>query len=165
MARQQGNNYIIGTINHIVYYQLRGGYYLRTKSRLDRTRFQKDPAFANSRGRAAQFGEAVKLAKEIYYLLPKEGRQRGFMGILSGLVHKKLLTGQTKEAVREEVLALYGVEPLDRKQEGKQRSCLTKLSSGVLSTGQSSKEPDPAAMLHYQKGCTTIIGFTALPDG
>ena len=112
MAKQR-SQYYIGRQAQLVYYMWRGGYYIRTRSTLSGKRFWKYPAFAASRKRAVEFGEAAKLAAEVYQLLPAELRKRGVMSKLTGLVHKELLSGKPKEGVKLELLAAYGLLPKD----------------------------------------------------
>lgn len=114
MGRQR-NQYYIGRQAHLVYYQWRGGYYVRTKSTLSGKRFWKDPAFAASRKRAVEFGDAAKLAAEVYALLPQEGKKRCVIGRLTGWAHKGLMAGKSRDAVTMELLAACGLSaPADR---------------------------------------------------
>ena len=106
---KQRNIYFIGRQENIVYYQWKGGYYMRTKSTLDGKRFWQDPAFAGSRKRAVEFGEAAKLASEVYQLLPAELRKRGVIGKLTGLAHKALMHGKNKDVVMLELLEACGL--------------------------------------------------------
>ncbi|HZI00279.1 MAG TPA: hypothetical protein VEX63_03985 [Flavisolibacter sp.] len=97
MARQAGLIKITGTIGDITFYKLEEEYYLRKKTSLNRKRFLKDPAFASSRIRSAQFGIASKLASRFYRSLPKEKKGHGIIGKLSGIANTCLQQGYTTD--------------------------------------------------------------------
>ena len=97
MARQAGLIKITGTIGDITFYQLEEEYYLRKKTSLNRKRFLKDPAFAGSRIRSAQFGVASSLASRFYRSLPKEKKGHGIIGKLSGFANTFLQMGHTTD--------------------------------------------------------------------
>jgi hypothetical protein len=97
MARQAGLIKITGTIGDITFYQLEEEYYLRKKTSLNRKRFLKDPAFAGSRIRSAQFGVASSLASRFYRSLPKEKKGHGIIGKLSGIANTLLQQGYTTD--------------------------------------------------------------------
>jgi hypothetical protein len=105
----QKNQYYIGRQGNLLYYQWRDIYCVRTKGALGRQRFYSDKAFAGSRKRAEEFGIAAKLAAEVYQLLPKELKKRGVMGKLTGWAHKGLMAGESKDAVRVELLEACGL--------------------------------------------------------
>jgi hypothetical protein len=109
----QKNQYYIGRQGHLVYYQWRDIYCVRTKSSLDRKRFFSDKAFEGSRKRAVEFGKAAKLAAEVYQLLPKELKKRGFIGKLTGRAHKALMNGKSREEVQTELLRSCGLAVVD----------------------------------------------------
>lgn len=109
----QKNQYYIGRQGHLIYYQWRDIYCVRTKSSLDRQRFFSDKAFAGSRKRAVEFGVAAKLAAEVYQLLPKEFKKRGFIGKLTGWAHRGLMNGKSREEVRVELLRCCGLAVVD----------------------------------------------------
>src|SRR6476620_7868776 len=108
MAKQK-NQYYIGRQGHLIYYQWRDVYCIRTKGSLDRKRFFSDKAFAGSRKRAEEFGEASKLASEVYQLLPQELKKRGFIGTLTGWAHRGLMNGKSRAAVKLELLKTCGL--------------------------------------------------------
>jgi hypothetical protein len=64
---------------------------------LNRKRFLKDPAFAGSRIRSAQFGVASSLASRFYRSLPKEKKGHGIIGKLSGIANTLLQQGYTTD--------------------------------------------------------------------
>jgi hypothetical protein len=109
MARQAGPLFISGTLQDLTFYQLDGTFYVRQKSSLTRKRFRKDPAFARSRERAAQFSVASKLAKEVYYLLPKKKRKHGVIGKLTGQANRLLQEGASVEAVKRRLQKEWGL--------------------------------------------------------
>ena len=97
MACQAGLIKITGTIGDITFYKLEEEYYLRKKTSLNRKRFLKDPAFAGSRIRSAQFGVASSLASRFYRSLPKEKKGHGIIGKLSGMANTLLQQGYTTD--------------------------------------------------------------------
>ncbi|ANE52543.1 hypothetical protein [Flavisolibacter tropicus] len=108
MAKQT-NQYYIGRQGNLLYYQWRDVFCIRTKGTLDKKRFYEDKAFEGSRKRAVEFGEASKLAAKIYEQLPAVLKVRGFIGRVTGLVHRKLMAGKSRETVMLELLMEYGV--------------------------------------------------------
>jgi hypothetical protein len=99
MARQAGPIYFTGTIDDITFYKMEGTYFARKKSSLDRKQFRTDPRFARSRKSAAKFGEASKLASDIYHLLPKEEKKKGVIGKLTGQMGRLLREGKHAEEI------------------------------------------------------------------
>src|SRR5436309_392521 len=97
MARQAGNLKIIGTIDGITFYKMKGDYYARTKSSLDRKRILKDPSFQRFRECSKVFGKASKLASQLYKLFPKEMRKHGVYGKLTGEFNLLFREGKTSE--------------------------------------------------------------------
>src|SRR6476620_6421140 len=108
MAKQT-NQYYIGRQGNLLYYQWRDVYCIRTKGTLDKKRFYEDKAFESSLKRSVEFGEASKLAAEVYQLLPQELKKRGVIGRLTGWAHRGLMAGESKEAVRYELLLACGL--------------------------------------------------------
>jgi len=108
MAKQT-NQYYIGRQGNLLYYQWRDVYCIRTKGTLDRKRFYEDKAFEGSRKRSIEFGEASKLAAKIYEQLPAVLKVRGFIGKVTGIVHRKLMAGKSREMVMLELLMEFGV--------------------------------------------------------
>ena len=107
MAKQAGPLYFTGSIDDITFYKMDGQYYARKKSSLDRKRFRTDPRFKRSRASAQKFGEASKLASEIYWLLPKDQRGKGVIGKLTSQVGKLLNEGKNAKQIIEHFKQLY----------------------------------------------------------
>ncbi|MFT3980036.1 MAG: hypothetical protein QM687_06165 [Ferruginibacter sp.] len=107
MAKQSGPVCVTGTIDGITYYKRAGAWLARKKSSLDKERVLNDPAFANSRKESQVFGEASRLASDIYALLPAEHKRQGVFGKITAKV--KLLMKQDIEPalIQEELLASY----------------------------------------------------------
>ncbi|HEV8283097.1 MAG TPA: hypothetical protein VGQ09_02240 [Chitinophagaceae bacterium] len=76
MARQTGSNEFEGTIGPVTGYKMRGRYYLRMKSSLDRKTVLTDKRFFKTRENAKWFAEAQKIAKEVYQELSPLQRDR-----------------------------------------------------------------------------------------
>ena len=107
MAKQVGPLFITGTIDGIIFYKLGDNYYIRSKgSYKSAKRMRKDPRLQRTMQKAAQFGVASKLVKEVYYRhLPREVRRQGLFGQLTGMVNGWLQQGKTKEDVKALLLA------------------------------------------------------------
>src|SRR6476620_2885149 len=101
MARQAGPLFFTGTIDDITFYKMEGQYLARKKSSLNRRQFRTDPRCARSRQSAAAFGEASKLASEIYWQLPKEQRGKGVVNQLTAQIGHLLKEGKTAEEIQE----------------------------------------------------------------
>ena len=62
MAKQNGINPIIGTIDQFTYYRTaESGMLVRKKSSLDKNRVMTDPAFEPTRKESSEFGKARRL--------------------------------------------------------------------------------------------------------
>jgi hypothetical protein len=107
MARQAGNLRIVGTIDGITFYKMKGEYYARTKSSLDRKRILRDPRFQRFRECSKVFGRASKLASQLYKLFPKEQRKHGVYGKLTGELNLLFREGKTSEQAVEILMRKY----------------------------------------------------------
>jgi hypothetical protein len=107
MARQAGNLKIIGTIDGITFYKMKGDYYARTKSSLDRKRILRDPSFQRFRECSKVFGKASKLASQLYHLFPKEMRKHGVYGKLTGEFNLLFREGKTSDQAIEIMMKKY----------------------------------------------------------
>jgi hypothetical protein len=73
MARQTGSVVFEGTLDNLTGYKMYGRYYIRMKSSLDRKKILKDNRFLKTRRNAKCFGEAQKIATQLYHeLLPTQ---------------------------------------------------------------------------------------------
>jgi hypothetical protein len=104
MAKQAGPIYPTGTIDDITFYKMEGEYLARKKSSLDRKQFRTDPRFARSRKSAAAFGEASKLASDIYWQLPKSQRGKGVVNQLTRQVGNLMREGKSMAEIKEILL-------------------------------------------------------------
>jgi hypothetical protein len=107
MAKQVGPLFITGTIDGIIFYKLGEQYYLRSKGDYKSGKqMRKDPRLKRTMQKAAQFGGASKLVKEVYYRhLPIEVRKHGLFGKLTGRVNGWLQQGKSREEVKELLIA------------------------------------------------------------
>jgi hypothetical protein len=107
MAKQVGPLFITGTIDGIIFYKLGEQYYIRSKGDYKSAkRMRKDPRLKRTMAKAAQFGGASRLVKEVYYRqLPKEVRKQGLFGKLTGMVNGWLQKGKTKEEAKALLIA------------------------------------------------------------
>lgn len=76
MARQAGPFVFNGTVGDATGYKMNGQYYLKTKSLISRRRIKEHPQFSNTRRNAKWFGEAVKLARQVYHELDRCDRDQ-----------------------------------------------------------------------------------------
>jgi hypothetical protein len=65
MGRQREGSRLEGRVGSLVFYQWRGGFYVRSASSLTGKRFRKDKAFEGSRRCASLFAQASRLASEV----------------------------------------------------------------------------------------------------
>jgi hypothetical protein len=154
----QKNQYYIGRQGHLVYYQWRDIYCVRTKGSLDRKRFFSDKAFEGSRKRAVEFGVAAKLAAEVYQLLPKELKKRGFIGRLTGWAHRGLMNGKSREEVQRELLISCGLNKPDKTSKNPVIACTSSyiqlqspLNKNNYSTLSGQHLNRVGKQLHYQR--------------
>jgi hypothetical protein len=97
MAKQCGPTPVVGTIGNLTYYKMMGEFYVRMKSSIDRKRIKRDPAFARFRANGQLFGQASRIASNLYRMLPKQERKHGRFGVLTIEVKKYLQQGYTPE--------------------------------------------------------------------
>lgn len=127
MARQAGPIFFIGTVDDLVFYKLDECYYVRKKSSISRKRFQKDPAYELPRLRAGQFGQAAKLASEVYRFLPKAQKKHGLFGQFTKIARQLLHEGRTPE----EVVAFLSKKYLSTSKSAASKPLRSCLHSGV----------------------------------
>jgi hypothetical protein len=107
MAKQVGPLFITGTIDGIIFYKLGEQYYLRSKGSYKSAKYmRRDPRLKRTMEKAAQFGQASDITKEVYYRhLPREIRKHGLFGKLTGMVNGWLQKGKSREEARELLIA------------------------------------------------------------
>jgi hypothetical protein len=132
MARQAGNLRLVGTIDGITFYKMKGDYYARTKSSLDRKRILRDPSFQRFRECSKVFGKASKLASQLYRLFPKEMRKHGVHGKLTGELNLLFREGKTSEQAIEIMLKKY-LNVVVIKEEKKKELPTIKAGNPILS--------------------------------
>lgn len=99
MAKQKGIILLSGTLHGSTYYKLKGQYYVRSKSSLNKERFDTDPAFAGSRVRANQTKITAPLASKVYKQLPKILQKQGVIGKMIGEAGRLLRAGSAEEDI------------------------------------------------------------------
>jgi hypothetical protein len=72
MARQTGILVLTGTLGNITFYKMRGQFYARNKSSLQRERVKTDPAFNRTMQYADRMALASRTASQLYRSLPRE---------------------------------------------------------------------------------------------
>ena len=118
MPQQIGAIKIVGTIDDVTYYIMKGVHYARRKSSLDRKRILRDPHFERFRQCAKVFGKASKLASELYRLFPKERKKHGVYGKLTGEFNLLFREGKTSEQAVEVMMKKYlEVKMIEEKKE------------------------------------------------
>ena len=75
MAKQAGQNFIVGTIGNLVFYKMNGEYYVRQKGQGSKERRKKAPEFSNSWRNSSWFGEASKKASCYYRTVTRVQRE------------------------------------------------------------------------------------------
>jgi hypothetical protein len=105
MGRQREGSRLEGRIGSLVFYQWRGGFYVRSASSLTGKRFRKDKAFEGSRRCAGLFAKASRLASEVA-LKTKSLTYRQ----LQTLALKAFYSGASEEVVREQLLIEAGLK-------------------------------------------------------
>ncbi len=128
MARQAGPIFFTGTLDDITFYKMEGLYYARKKSSLDKKRFRTDPRFKRSRASADRFGEASRLASEVYQLLPKEARGKGVIGKLTAQV------GQLLKEGKDPIQIIAHFQPQHRPKATKPASPLQEKNTAIVQT-------------------------------
>jgi hypothetical protein len=125
MAKQLGEVKVEGRIEHLVFYKMRGEYYVRMKSSLTGKRFWKERAFEGSRRSALLLARASSLASRFYRTLSKEKRAKGLFNEITGRVTLLLKQGKEEEEVLELLQQQYCA--VEKKEAGnKSRSRKTK---------------------------------------
>jgi hypothetical protein len=105
MGRQREGSRLEGRIGSLVFYQWRGGYYVRSASTLTGKRFRKDKAFEGSRRCAGLFAKASRLASEV----ARKTKSLTYRQ-LQTLALKTFYSGAAEERVREQLLIEAGLK-------------------------------------------------------
>ena len=118
MAKQAGLFLITGTIDNLTFYEMNGKHYVKRKTEVSRKRIRTNPQYSNTMRNANWFGQAVKLAREVYYQLPRNERDQyktwyPMRNRAQELVRKELAPDEIIRLLREEYLV-----PVIEKQNG-----------------------------------------------
>jgi hypothetical protein len=105
MGRQHEGSRLEGRIGSLVFYQWRGGFYVRSASSLTGKRFRKDKAFEGSRRCAALFAKASRLAGEV----ARKTKTLTYRQ-LQTIALKAFYNGASEEAVKEQLLIEAGLK-------------------------------------------------------
>jgi hypothetical protein len=105
MGRQREGSRLEGRVGSLVFYQWRGGFYVRSASTLTGKRFRKDKAFEGSRRCAGLFARASRLAGEV----ARKTKARTYRQ-LQTLALKAFYSGAAEELVREQLLIEAGLK-------------------------------------------------------
>jgi hypothetical protein len=124
MAKQVGPLLFTGTINGLIFYELNGKYYSRSKGSYKSAKhMRRNPKYKRTMENADRFGMASKLVREVYYqYLPKAMRKQGVYGKLTGKVRDWLQEGKSREEAQalliEHCQSLYNAvnQPMNNKQ-------------------------------------------------
>jgi hypothetical protein len=95
-----------GRVGSLVFYQWRGGFYVRSASTLTGKRFRKDKAFEGSRRCASLFAQASRLAGEV----ARKTKSLTYRQ-LQTLALKAFYSGASEEAVHDQLLIEAGLNP------------------------------------------------------
>ena len=109
MAKQAGPLYFTGTIGDLIFYKLGDNYYVRQKGSYNTKAVQTPGARPLMQLKQGEFGQASKLASEVYRMLPKAMRGHGVHGRLTARVLERLRKGLTAEEIK--TLLLQELQP------------------------------------------------------
>jgi hypothetical protein len=106
MAKQVGPLFFTGTIDGIIFYELNGKYYTRSKGAYKSAKhMRRNPKYKRTMENADRFGSASKLVQVVYYhYLPKALRKQGVYGQLTGLLYGWLQEGKSEAQAREALI-------------------------------------------------------------
>lgn len=121
MAKQEGPIKIEGQrIGKLVFYKMKGEYYVRTKSSLDRKRVKKDPAFRRTMINAGFMGRASKIGSTIYQSLPAHFKKFWMYRSFTGEALLMLRGGMMEEEITALMMKRYVVvQQEDKEQKNK----------------------------------------------
>src|SRR5262245_55567573 len=74
MAQQTGPLLLEATIGGLTFYKKNGKHYVKRKTAVSCTNIRTDSRYSNTFRNATCFGQAVKLAQQVYYQLPRDQR-------------------------------------------------------------------------------------------
>lgn len=109
MAKQVGPINLSGSIAGITLYEVNGQFYARRKSSLTKKKFKTDPAFKGSRASAEKFGQANKLASEVYKKLLRSERPKELFPQLKKAALQLFNKGMDTAAIKTHLEAMLPI--------------------------------------------------------
>jgi hypothetical protein len=109
MAKQKGIIRLRGSLHGKTYFKVKEGYYVKTKSSLDKERFDTDPAFEGSRKRAGDTKITAPLASLVYWQLPKKLQKHGMIGKMIGEAGRLLRAGFAEAEIINRLFLKFNV--------------------------------------------------------
>ena len=117
---ENGYLFYLGTAGPFVSYYMRGGYYLRTKSSLDRKAFSKRKCFEGSRKSAQRFALGNELASSVYAQVKEYRKVYPLYCFLKKRAIQLLKEGRTElevETILTDYLQSFGLIREERTQK------------------------------------------------
>lgn len=103
VAKQTGHIKLVGSYGNVCYYEMKGRYYVRSKSSLCAKRVKTDKKFSRTMQEAGLLGRASRIASIVYNSLPASGRRGGMFRQLTGEASRLLRKGTS---INDTLLAL-----------------------------------------------------------
>lgn len=101
MAKQKGIQGIIGTLGDLTFYEAFGQLLVKGKGGLDPKKVKRNKERYRRRIQCAEnFGKASALVRPLYRELPKEKKEHGLFGKLTGMANQMIYKGVGIEEVR-----------------------------------------------------------------
>ena len=107
MPKQTSIITLRGTINGYTYFRLKGNYYVKKKSSLNKERFDNDPAFEGSRRIANQTKITAPLAAEVYRELKNKGIKLPGIGKMIAEAGRMLRAGLSEAEIIAGLYKIY----------------------------------------------------------
>jgi hypothetical protein len=117
MAKQAGPFFFTGTIGDVIFYKLGDQYLMRMKGDYNKKRMQKPGAYPLMQLRQQEFGQASKLASQVYRLLPRAQKKKGLFGQYTKAARKLLRQGKTHEEILAALQLICKGEKVVSKQD------------------------------------------------
>lgn len=171
MAKQCGSHRFTGKLGATIGYKNKHGEDIEREngSKTGRS-FRRDPRRKRTMEYARMFAKASKAVTLIYYAIPKDQRQHGVYGKLSGIAFSMIKNGQTVEEVKAALTRQYveDKEPLvEVKQYDKagakehtSGSAASLLTIGPTPAGDTAEKIKPGSVTVYDEQryvVTTIV--------
>ena len=102
MAKQRGIGGIIGTFDEFTFYEAFGQLLIKRKGGLDPKKVKKNKERYRRKIQCSEnFRKAVKIIKPLYAELPKEKKEHGLFGKLTGMANQMIYRGLSPEEVKK----------------------------------------------------------------